>query len=411
MQTNLDPNVLARLAPDDAEAADRILRSCVHCGFCNATCPTYQVLGDENDGPRGRIYLMKEMLEGEQPSAVTRTHLDRCLTCRACETTCPSGVEYGQLLDIGRQLVAEDVPHQGAQRWSRAVLRWLLPKSDWFGRLLRIGQAFRPWLPAVLAQKVPPRQRVLSWPEARHERIVALFTGCVQSSATPATNIALARWLDQQGISAIAAEGCCGALHHHLGAHSDSASQLRDNAQRWQSLDAQGELVGFVSTASGCGVHIKDYGHLGRHGAAADMAATVAQRTHDAADFIADLVAAGEAAIDAVGKGRRVAVHTPCTLQHGQQSNGVIEGLLTQAGYEVVSVADGHLCCGSAGSHSMLQPTLANELRDRKLSALTVANPQIIATANVGCQLHLGAQASVPLVHWLELLAPAGSIR
>jgi len=403
MQTDLPADLLATSA---GARADAILRSCVHCGFCNATCPTYQLLGDELDGPRGRIYLIKDMLETGAADAVTRTHLDRCLTCRACETTCPSGVRYGELLEIGRERLEAELPRGARERWLRRWLLAVVPRRRRFRRWVRLGRLLRPLLPRRLAGKVPPAPRPRSRPEAIRsddagvERRVLLLDGCVQSVTTPGVNEALSALLASRGIrvESVVGEGCCGALALHLGEAGAATAAMMANAL---ALDAALDGVeAVISTASGCGVTVKDYGRLLAGSPAGDAAQRVAGRTVDAAEFLHGL---GKSWQRATGY-RRVAWQAPCTLQHGQGVASRVEGLLRQAGYELTRVREPHLCCGSAGTYSLLQPALAERLKRRKLDDLEAPAPDVIATANVGCQLQLAGDAGVPVVHWLELL-------
>ncbi len=404
METHLADFIRHTSAGQEAEA---ILRKCVHCGFCTATCPTYQLLGDELDGPRGRIYLIKQVLEGVPASEKTRLHLDRCLTCRSCESTCPSGVQYGRLLDIGRTVVAEHLPRRGADAATRNVLRGLLSRPALFGSAMRLGQAFRPLLPVVLQGKVPPAVTVGPWPPARHPRRVLALAGCAQPAMLPGINVAAARVLDRLGISLIEAEqaGCCGAVRFHL----DDAPGARSDARRnidawWPHIEAGAEAI--VMTASGCGVHVKDYGHLLREDARyAAKAERIASLTRDVGEVVA-AESEGLASLLA-GRGlpkRRLAFHAPCTLQHGQKIRGVVEALLLAAGYELVPVADGHLCCGSAGTYSVLQATISRQLRANKLAALGAGQPEVIASANIGCISHLQEGSALPVRHWIELL-------
>ncbi|MDX1634010.1 MAG: glycolate oxidase subunit GlcF [Marinobacter sp.] len=407
MQTNL---VKEFANTSEGQEAEAILRSCVHCGFCTATCPTYQELNDERDGPRGRIYLMKEFLEGAEVTEKTRTHLDRCLTCRACETTCPSGVEYGRLVDISRGLLEERLERPARERWLRWGLRKVLPRPRLFGFLLRMGQVFKPVLPGALATKVPPRRRAGPRPQAFHNRTVLALAGCVQSSATPDTNAAAARVLDQLGISLVEAPdaGCCGAVSYHLSAHEEGLDYMRRNIDAWwPSIEAGAEAI--VMTASGCGAMVQDYGHLLRHDPVyADKAARVSELTQDLASFLIneDLTRLKPAQ----GTGR-VAFHCPCTLQHAMKQNGVVEQVLTKAGVELTQTRDKHLCCGSAGTYSVTQPEMSQKLLANKLKALSIDSPDRIVTANIGCQLHLGTRAEVPVQHWIELLDPQASGR
>ncbi|MEK7321892.1 MAG: glycolate oxidase subunit GlcF [Pseudomonadota bacterium] len=400
MQTSLSDAL--KDTPDGREA-DAILRSCVHCGFCTATCPTYQLLGDELDSPRGRIYLIKQVLEGGPVTEKTQLHLDRCLTCRSCETTCPSGVRYGRLVDIGRAMVEEKVPRTFVARVQRGVLRALIPYPRRFAALLRIGRWLRPLLPAALRSKLPAIQAAAPWPVARHARKMLVLDGCVQPAAAPNTNAAAARVLDKLGVSLIRAQGdgCCGALSHHLSAHDEALHFMRRNIDAWwPHIEAGAEAI--VMTASGCGVVVKDYGVLLRDDPVyAAKAARISALTQDFSEILA-----GEKleSLNVNGGGRKVAFHAPCTLQHGQQINGVVETLLRRCGYQLTAVTNGHLCCGSAGTYSILQPELSQQLLADKLAALQAGAPDIIVTANIGCQLHLQSGAAAQVRHWVELL-------
>lgn len=401
MQTELPA---ALLATDRGRRADEILRSCVHCGFCNATCPTYQLLGDELDGPRGRIYLIKDLLETGIATPLARTHLDRCLTCRACETTCPSGVQYGELLEIGRETLEAELPRPAGERWLRRALLTLVPRPRLFALLAPLGRTFRWLLPARLRNALPPAPKRLrrASPEAGgapHGRVL-LLDGCVQRAATPDVNDALAALLGGRGIEVVRAsgEGCCGGLALHLGeagpAHDAMAANVDALASHLDRVDA------VISTASGCGVTVKDYGRLlASDPERAATAAQLAVMTMDAAEYLASL-----GGWQRGSSHERVAWHAPCTLQHGQRLRGVVEKLLGDAGYRLTAVAEPHLCCGSAGTYSVLQPALSEQLRDRKVAALEADDPTVIATANVGCQLHLAQGAGIPVVHWLTLL-------
>lgn len=401
MQTALSETFRASAA---GQTADSILRSCVHCGFCNATCPTYQLLGDELDGPRGRIYLIKQVLEGAAPTATTRLHLDRCLTCRACETTCPSGVRYGELLDIGRAQVERRSERSAPEKILRWLLRQVLPYPARFTPLLRIGQAVRPLLPAQLGAFIPARHSDTAWPQSASTRQMILLDGCVQGALAPDINAAAARVLNRLGIRAVRVPqaGCCGALSHHLNATEEAHGHMRRQIDALWPLTEDG-CEAIISTASGCGVHIKEYGRLlGDDPRYAQKAARIAALCRDISEVLADedmsLLAPRPQAP------RRIAFQAPCTLQHGQRLNGVVEGLLTRAGFELTPVADAHLCCGSAGTYSILQGKLARRLRANKLAALEAPDPALIATANIGCLTHLQAAASVPVKHWIELL-------
>lgn len=403
MQTHLSAQ--ARELPRAAEAED-ILRSCVHCGFCNATCPTYQLLGNELDGPRGRIYLIKSLLEGEPASATTQLHLDRCLSCRSCETTCPSGVNYHALLDIGRAMLERQLRRPARQRMERAVLRATLPQPVVFHALTKTGQALRPLLPRPAQDRLPPAAEPAGdWPPARHARRMLVLDGCVQPALSPRTNAAAARVLDSLGISLSPAReaGCCGALDYHLNAQDKGLQRARRNIDAWWPLlEAGAEAI--VQTASGCGAFVKEYGHLLRDDPVyADKARRVSAATRDLAEVLTslpveDLATQADASI---------AFHCPCTLQHAQQLGGVVENILRRAGFRLAPVADGHLCCGSAGTYSLTQPQLSRALRDNRLAALEQHAPDLIATANIGCQQHLGSASRVPVRHWIELLDPA----
>jgi len=386
----------------DGEEAQAILRKCVHCGFCTATCPTYQLLGDELDGPRGRIYLIKEMLAGAEATTVTQAHLDRCLTCRACETTCPSGVEYGRLLDIGRKVADARIGRPPRQRLLRWALRRTMADRRVFGALLGAGRALRGLLPRALAAVIAPRRSAGAWPAPVHARRMLVLEGCVQPALAPRINAAAARVLDRLGISLLRAPqaGCCGALSQHLDAQDEALGFARRNIDAWWPLLEQG-VEAIVMTASGCGVMVKDYGQLLRHDEAyAAKAARVSATTKD----LAEILAAEGASLAQVAGAPRVAFQCPCTLQHGQKLGGVVESLLLRAGCELTPVADAHLCCGSAGTYSLLQPELSQRLRDDKLRALQAGQPELIATANIGCLNHLQAQSEVPVLHWIELL-------
>jgi glycolate oxidase iron-sulfur subunit len=386
------------------EEAKRILGRCVHCGFCTATCPTYQLLGDELDGPRGRIYLIKQVLEGVEPTARTRLHLDRCLTCRACETTCPSGVEYGRLLDIGRKIVSDKVPRPAGERVLRAALKEGVT-GPLFPLALGFGRAVRPLLPATLREQVPSRQDAGLWPGRAHSRKMVLLDGCVQPAMYPSIDAATARVLDAVGIEAMTPPGggCCGAIRHHLDDHDGALADARRNIDAWwPAIEAGAEAV--VMNASGCGSMVKEYGHLLRHDRAyAEKAARIGGMTRDLAELIPALRPELERKLQRAD-GERVVFHPPCSLQHGQRIRGAVEALLAALGAEVLPFAETHLCCGSAGTYSLLQPELSRQLRASKLQALTAPDPEVILSANIGCIAHLGAVAPVPVRHWIEWL-------
>ncbi len=408
MQTRLSA---AFLETPDGREADGILRKCVHCGFCTATCPTYQLLGDELDGPRGRIYLIKEMLEGAEPSHATQLHLDRCLTCRACETTCPSGVAYGRLLDIGRRHVEQIVPRTVRERLFRRALLTVVPYRKRFAVLLTLGRALRGVMPASWRRAVPVVRPPGTWPALSHARRMLVLTGCAQAAAAPDINAAAARVLDRLGISLIAVrDGCCGALAHHLSAEDRSREQMRRNIDAWWPQIEQGAEA-LVVTASGCGAMICDYGALLRDDPEyAGKAARISALTRDVSQVVAQELAqsgSGTGAIPARRAPLRVAFHSPCTLQHGLKLRGIVEPLLERAGCTLTSVADGHLCCGSAGSYSILQPEISRQLKAAKLAALEADAPDLIATANIGCLMHLASGTGRPVRHWIEVLAEA----
>ena len=406
MQTQLADFI--KDTPEGLEA-DRILRSCVHCGFCLATCPTYQLLGNELDSPRGRIYLIKQMLEGDTVTGKTLLHLDRCLTCRACETTCPSGVEYGKLIDIGRGIAEKRIGRSWFAQAQRKALRALLLTPALFAPLLKLGQMARPWLPTTLQSNVPGPIEAGEWPAPRHARQMLVLEGCVQPSMAPQINRAAARVLDRLGISLIVAPkaGCCGALSYHLNAHDEALDYMRRNIDAWTPYLDQG-VEAIVMTASGCGVTVREYGHYLKHDPAyAEKAARVSAMTRDVSEI---LVAEKEALQKLLAKQKsetrntKLAVHTPCTLQHGQKINGVLEAILTTAGFEVVASPDRHLCCGAAGTYSILQPALSSQLLKNKVTALETNQPERIVTANIGCLLHLQSGTQKPVAHWIELI-------
>lgn len=389
---------------EQGREADSILRACVHCGFCTATCPTYQLLGDELDGPRGRIYLIKQVLEGKLASRATQLHLDRCLTCRSCETTCPSGVRYGRLLDIGRELVDQQVSRPWWNDVQRYLLRSVIPYRSRFTPLLRVGQWVRPLLPARLKQAVPAPQPTEPWPQSAHTRTMLILEGCAQSAIAPGINTASARVLDQIGIRAIAdpRAGCCGAVSHHTGAPTKALDFMRANIDAWwPHIERGAEAI--VMTASGCGAMVKEYGYLLRNDPDyAPRAARVTELTRDLGEVLQneDL-----SRFDARPREHSVAFHSPCTLQHGQQLKGIVEQLLSKVGYHLTPVPDAHLCCGSAGTYSILQPDIATRLKHNKLAALESGSPDVIATANIGCLTHLQSEAKIPVYHWVQLLA------
>lgn len=400
MQTTLSDQ--ARQLPRAAEA-ERILRSCVHCGFCNATCPTYQLLGDELDGPRGRIYLIKQVLEGQPATVKTQQHLDRCLSCRNCETTCPSGVDYHNLLDIGRALVDATVPRPLGQRLLRLGLRALVPNPQLFKALVNSGERLRPLLPQALQGKLPRRVQVAeARPGTSHARQVLLLEGCVQPGLSPNTNAATARVLDRLGIGIrpVPQAGCCGAVDYHLDAQAAGLDRARRNIDAWWPLLENGAEA-IVQTASGCGAFVKDYGHLLAHD---PHYAAKAERVSAMARDLVQVLGAEPLEQLGVHGEQRLAFHCPCTLQHAQKLGGAVEAVLVRLGFNLTAVPDSHLCCGSAGTYSLTQPALARQLRDNKLSALESGQPDVIVTANIGCQTHLDGAGRTPVRHWIELV-------
>ncbi|MDO8370707.1 MAG: glycolate oxidase subunit GlcF [Polaromonas sp.] len=404
MQTHLAPEFKNTA---DGQAAEAILRKCVHCGFCTATCPTYQLLGDELDGPRGRIYLIKQVLEGQAPTRKTQLHLDRCLTCRNCETTCPSGVQYGHLIDIGRKLVDERVPRPASESAVRWALKEGLP-SPLFAPAMKLGQAVRGLLPAALKNKVPARQPAGVWPQREHPRKMLMLAGCVQPSMMPNINTATARVLDAAGIQTVVAAkaGCCGAVKFHLNDQDGGKAEMRRNIDAWwPHVEAGVEAI--VMNASGCGVTVKEYGyHLQDDAGYAAKAARISELTRDLSELLPELVASLRGRV--VASAAPIAFHPPCTLQHGQQLRGGVEQHLGALGFDVkVASCEAHLCCGSAGTYSVLNPEIAFQLRDRKLANLGEMAPEVIVSANIGCITHLQSGTATPVRHWIEVLDEA----
>ena len=410
MQTHLAPQYRDTA---DGQAAEAILRNCVHCGFCTATCPTYQLLGDELDGPRGRIYLIKQVFEGATPTRKTQMHLDRCLTCRNCESTCPSGVQYGHLIDIGRKVVDEQVPRPFTEKVVRTALKEGLP-SPLFGPAMKLGQLVRELLPASLKNKVPAPQDAGVWPTRTHARKVLMLAGCVQPAMSPNINSATARVLDAAGIQTVVANkaGCCGAVRFHLNDHDGGKADMRANIDAWWPMIEGGQVEAIVMNASGCGVMVKDYGHvLADDPAYAAKAKRVSELTRDLSELLPSLVPALKPLLQAKppseGRGT-IAFHPPCTLQHGQKLKGGVEMHLAELGLPVQTArCEAHLCCGSAGTYSVLNPKLSYELRDRKLGHLAELAPQAIVSANIGCITHLQSGTDTPVRHWVELLDDA----
>ena len=406
MQTQLAPQFQGTA---DGQEAEAILRKCVHCGFCTATCPTYQLLGDELDSPRGRIYLIKQVLEGHTPTRSTQLHLDRCLTCRNCETTCPSGVQYGHLVDIGRKIVDAQVPRTLAERATRWVLKEGLP-SPLFGPAMKAGQAVRGLLPESLRAKVPLPEAAGVWPTREHARKVLLLAGCVQPSMSPGINSATARVLDAVGIQTVIAPkaGCCGAVKFHLNDQDGGLAEMRNNIDAWWPQVDSGAVECIVMNASGCGVTVKEYGHHLQHDPQyAEKAARISALTRDLSELLPGIAPLLQGKLANVHKGV-VAFHPPCTLQHGQQLRGGVETHLRALGFDVrVAINESHLCCGSAGTYSVLQPELSKQLRERKLGHLNALQPTVITSANIGCITHLQSGTAIPVRHWVQVLDDA----
>ncbi|MEY4884615.1 MAG: hypothetical protein RIS34_2469 [Pseudomonadota bacterium] len=413
MQTKLAPEYKNTA---DGMAAEAILRKCVHCGFCTATCPTYQLLGDELDGPRGRIYLMKQVLEGETPTRKTQLHLDRCLTCRNCESTCPSGVDYGHLVDIGRKLVDAKVPRPPAETALRWALKQGLP-SPLFGPAMKLGQLVRPLLPAALKNKLPQRQNAGVWPTREHARKVLMLAGCVQPAMMPNINSATARVLDAAGVQTVLANkaGCCGAVKFHLNDQDGGRAEMRANIDAWwphvEGAGGRDPIEAIIMNASGCGVTVKEYGHILKDDPGyATKARRISALTKDVSECLPELADKLKDKVSAKLSARagQVVFHPPCTLQHGQQLRGGIEKYLNELGFQVqVSTNEAHLCCGSAGTYSVLNPDIAYALRDRKLENLQEVGPDVIVSANIGCITHLQSGTATPVKHWVEVLDEA----
>ncbi len=400
MHVNLHPRFEGTIAGQSAKA---LTSACVHCGFCLSTCPTYLDQHDERDSPRGRIYLIKHLLESGAASAQTQLHLDRCLTCRNCETACPSGMQYGELLDIGRGLMEQQAPRPVASRILRWLLRVVLTTPHLLGAVLALGQAVRPLLPQRLRRKIPPRQNPMPLPTTQHARTMLLLEGCVQRAATPNTNAAARRILGKLGISLIAAPqaGCCGAVNYHLAAHADGLDDIRRNIDAWWPYIERGAEA-IVSSASGCGAMLVDYGRL----LAADhLYAKKAQRVSQLGRDVGEILLRENLNMLSVNtRVGKVAIHTPCTLQHALHQPQLVTTVLARAGFDIARTTQPLLCCGSAGTYSILQSAISHRLLEKTLSTLTSDQPALIATANIGCQLHLQSAANIPVVHWIELL-------
>ena len=401
MKTELSAELLA--TPEGKEA-NSILRTCVHCGFCNATCPTYQLLGDEKDGPRGRIYLIKQLLEGKEATQTTQQHLDRCLTCRNCETTCPSGVKYSHLLEIGRKHIEEKVPRDFKSRAIRKLLLTVLPYENRFTPLMRMGQLFKPFTPKAIKKKIPLRTSKGVLPTESHQRKMIILNGCVQPAMSPDINAATARVLNKLEISLVTPSkaGCCGAVSLHLSAEEAALNFMRQNIDAWWTeIESGAEAI--IMTASGCGSTVKEYGHLLKHDSNyAEKAKKVSELCKD----ISEIIATEDLSVfeNKNQQKTKVSFHPPCTLQHGQKITGVVENILKQSGYELLPVLDSHLCCGSAGTYSVLQPEISEQLQKNKITNLLANKPEMVVTSNIGCQTHLQEATEIPVIHWIHLL-------
>lgn len=403
MQTNLHPSFKNTAIGNEAET---ILRSCVHCGFCTATCPTYQEIADERDGPRGRIYLIKQLLETGSATEKTRTHLDKCLSCRSCETTCPSGVQYARLADLGKEIIEKQQTRPLQEQFIRWALRQILPYQKRFTALLRVGQVVRPVMPAVIKQKIPLRLKSTPWPVNTQTRTMLLLAGCAQPGATPNTNAAAARVLDRLGVTLKEAPkaGCCGAVSYHLSKHEEGLNFMRKNIDAWwPEIEAGAEAI--IITSSGCGAMVQDYGALLKND---NQYAEKAKRISGLAKDLSEAITVADIEKLSFKESKTTtAVHCPCSLQHALKLPDSVEPLLAAAGLTTTKTRDKHLCCGSAGTYSILQPELSGKLLDNKIKALSIENPDRIVTANVGCQLHIATKADVPVQHWIELIDEA----
>lgn len=398
MQTKIEKNFLKT---EKGQLADKILRSCVHCGFCTATCPTYQILGDELDGPRGRIYQIKEVLEGAPVTKETLTHLDRCLTCRACETTCPSGVEYGHLLEIGKSEVERQVKRSITQQLLRKSLLFILPHQKRFDTLLKLGQVFRPILPSILKQHIPAKVELVKLELKTHKKKMLVLDGCVQPSLSPEINHASKKVLNALDIELVSFSGCCGAIRQHLSDEENALVTIKYNIDRLITEFDNG-IEGIVMTASGCGAMFKDYPHLLRNDEDYKIKAErIANKTFD----LTEIIDTDKLKPKLTNLQKNIAIHTPCTLQHAQKLPMNIENIFAECGYQLARIKDKHLCCGSAGTYSIVQAKLSEQLREQRLHGLMVGEPDLIATANIGCLHHLNAGSTVPVRHWIEVIA------
>ncbi|MDH5394581.1 MAG: glycolate oxidase subunit GlcF [Gammaproteobacteria bacterium] len=385
------------------QRAGEILRNCVHCGFCTATCPTYQLLGDELDSPRGRIYLIKQLLEGNEVSAKTQQHLDRCLTCRSCETTCPSGVEYSRLLEIGRELIDEKVGRSFFSSVQRSLLKMLLPYPKRFSTAMKIGRLFKPLLPPGLKKSIPDIKGDITWASQKQTRQMLILNGCVQPSLSPQINAATSRVLNKLGIELInqSLAQCCGAVNQHMNDAETASLFIKQNIDAWYPLLESKQAEAIIITASGCGAMVKEYEYLLRDDPDyAEKASIVSKACKDISEIIAD----EDLSKLAIKPDKTISFHSPCTLQHAQKLNGVVETILSNAGFSLNVIKDAHLCCGSAGTYSILQPEISQQLKANKLEALQQHQPDLIATANIGCLHHLASGTDTKVIHWIELL-------
>ena len=400
MQTKISTEFNQTLA---GQRAEEILRNCVHCGFCTATCPTYQLLGDELDSPRGRIYLIKQILEGKNVSRKTQQHLDRCLSCRSCETTCPSGVQYSHLLEIGRELVDEKVSRTIVEKIKRWTLTQFLPYPKRFAFILNSARIFRPVLPPKLKKLIPAISGNTRWSNSTHSRKMLVLDGCVQPTLSPSINAATSRVLSRLGIELvnIPFAQCCGAVNQHMNDSATASTFIKNNIDHWYPLIESGEAEAIIITASGCGAMVKEYGYLLRDDKDyADKAKVVSDACRDISEVIRDEdLSIFKAKID-----NSISFHSPCTLQHAQKLNGTVENILTKVGYQLNVIKDAHLCCGSAGTYSILQAEISTKLKTNKLNALQQNQPELIATANIGCLHHLASGTDTRVLHWIELL-------
>jgi glycolate oxidase iron-sulfur subunit len=399
METNFSKE---QLKDKNNKSSEKIFRKCVHCGFCNATCPTYQLLGDENEGPRGRIYLIKELLEGAKVSSSTRDHLDHCLICRSCETTCPSGVQYSSLLEIGKRFIEKTMDRPFKEQFVRDGLLNTLPYRRRFKLFLTAGRFFLPLVPATLRSKIPARIAKGKWSKSSHQRRMLILDGCVQPTLSPDINSATSRVLDKLGITLVNIKkvGCCGAVSQHLSREKEALAMMKRNIKAWwPEVEAGAEAI--VTTASGCGLMIKEYG---RYLQDDEQYAEKAQHISALCKDLSEIIIAEDYSSLSTKTPKKISWHPPCTLQHGQKITGVVEKILEACGYQLNPIKDSHLCCGTAGTYSIFQPELASQLGKNKMGCLQADQPELIVTANIGCQTHLQERTKTPVKHWVHLL-------